>query len=206
MSRSGPARRVILLSGPSGAGKTRLAGRLSQQHGWPVVRLDDFYKEGDDPSLPMLEMGIADWDHLDSFDLDRAVRALEELCRTGRVEVPEYDISTSHVVGRSVVEAGSAPVVLAEGIFAAHAVRPVAGHGLLAAAYCVRQNRWVTFARRLLRDLAERRKPPLVLVRRGLRLCRLEPAIVAEQAALGATPMTPHQAEADARRCVGADS
>ena len=41
--------------------------------------------------------------------------------------------------------------------------------GLLAAAYCVRQHPLVTFWRRLTRDLREHRKPPLVLVRRGVR-------------------------------------
>ena len=40
--------RVIVLAGPSGAGKSRLAERL----GLPVLRLDDFYKSGGDPTLP----------------------------------------------------------------------------------------------------------------------------------------------------------
>lgn len=34
--------RVVLLAGPSGAGKSRLAEVV----GLPVVRLDDFYREG----------------------------------------------------------------------------------------------------------------------------------------------------------------
>ena len=34
--------RMIVLAGPSGAGKSRLAERL----GLPVLRLDDFYKNG----------------------------------------------------------------------------------------------------------------------------------------------------------------
>jgi uridine kinase len=43
----------------------------------------------------------------------------------------------------------------------------------------------MTFARRLVRDLAERRKPPMVLVRRGIALLRNEPAVLARQVALG---------------------
>jgi uridine kinase len=50
----------------------------------------------------------------------------------------------------------------------------------------VHHHRVVTFARRLLRDLSERRKPPWTLVRRGLALMRDEPAVVARQERLGA--------------------
>lgn len=35
---------IIILAGPSGAGKSRLAERI----GRPVLRLDDFYKDGTD--------------------------------------------------------------------------------------------------------------------------------------------------------------
>ena len=62
--------RVIVLAGPSGSGKSRLAARL----GLPVLRLDDFYKDGDDPTLPRIEhganAGMVDWDHPASW-LDR---------------------------------------------------------------------------------------------------------------------------------------
>ena len=74
---------VIVLAGPSGAGKTHLAERL----GLPVLRLDDFYKNGDDPTLPRIDLAggepIVDWDHPDSWNSDAAVAAVEELCRTG---------------------------------------------------------------------------------------------------------------------------
>ena len=50
-----------MLAGPSGAGKSRLADRL----GLPVLRLDDFYKSGGDPTLPVIthcaNAGLTDW-------------------------------------------------------------------------------------------------------------------------------------------------
>jgi uridine kinase len=46
----------------------------------------------------------------------------------------------------------------------------------------------VTFVRRLARDLAEHRKPPIVLLRRGLRLLREDPRVLARQAQLGCRP------------------
>src|SRR3954468_24226549 len=78
--------RVVLLAGPSGAGKAGLAGeggvpggRLAEQVGLPVVRLDDFYRDGDDDAMPRSPLGIVDWDDPRSWDGDRAVAALEQL-------------------------------------------------------------------------------------------------------------------------------
>ena len=191
----GVRRRVVVLAGPSGSGKSRLARRLTERHGWPVVRLDDFYRDGDDPQLPMLDMGIVDWDHPDSWHADRAVAALDELVATGSVEVPVYDLGRSRATGSTTVFAGPDDLVLAEGIFAAEIVPLLAAEGLLVEAFCVRHNRWLTFWRRFVRDLSERRKPPLVLWRRGLLLCRQEPEIVERQRSLGARPVSPPQAE-----------
>lgn len=186
-----------MLCGPSGAGKSRLARRLHARHGWPVVQLDDFYRELGDPDLPMSRLeGLPDWDDVRSWSLQDAVDALETLCRLGSVEVPVYDISTSRVSGRHRVGSDGHPIVVAEGIFAAHTIAPLRDRGLLAAAWCVRGHPWKTFVRRLTRDLAERRKPPLTLVRRGLALRRAEPGIVKAQQALGAEPMTAREAEA----------
>jgi hypothetical protein len=56
------------------------------------------------------------------------------------------------------------------------------------------------FWRRLVRDLREGRKPPLTLLRRGWTLLRREPAIVARHVALGATPVSVHDAERRLRR------
>ena len=72
--------------------------------------------------------------------------------------------------------------------------------GLLADALCVRQNRTVTALRRFLRDLAERRKPPHILVRRGLALWRDEPRVVAEAEAHGARCIAPREAESELGR------
>jgi Uridine kinase len=188
---SPPRARVLVIGGPSGSGKSRWAAHLSREHGWLIVRLDDFYKDAGDPTLPMLSSDLADWDDVRSWRWDDAVDALELLCRTGELVAPVYDISASAATGTQQVRLGGADTVIAEGIFAPYVIGPLRERGLLAGAYCVHHNRWVTFARRLVRDLSERRKPPLVLVRRGLRLARTEPQIVREQLRLGAEPIRP---------------
>ncbi len=194
----GPGRRrVILLTGPSGAGKSRLSARLGATHGWPVVRLDDFYREASDPRLPRSPLGIPDWDHADSWDAESAVTALRQLVDEGRVEVPVYDIGSSAVTGRHVLEARTTDFVIAEGLFAGRLVDPLLGEELLAEALCVRQNRSLTAMRRFVRDLSERRKPPHILLRRGFALWRDEPHVVAQAEAHGARCLHPRQAEAE---------
>lgn len=185
-----PRAQVIIVSGASGSGKSRLARQLAQRFSWPFVNLDDFYKDHDAPNLPRLPDGQIDWDSHLTWNADDAVDALETLCRTGRVEAPTYSISESRREGSHTVELGASRFVVAEGIFAPHAIAGLRERGLLAEAWCLARNRYVTATRRLVRDLAEHRKPPLVLLRRGWRLCQEEPGIVASHIALGAEPLT----------------
>jgi uridine kinase len=191
--------RVIVLAGPSGAGKSRLAARL----GLPVLRLDDFYKSGGDPTLPRIGAGagsglagLVDWDHPDSWLPQDAMAAIELLCAEGRAEVPVYDIAHDGRCGSQVLDLAGGRYFVAEGIFAQEVVPACRAGGQLAAAYCVRQHSLVTFWRRLTRDLREHRKPPLVLVRRGLALLRDQRRVVEHAVALGCEPVSPEQAYA----------
>ncbi|MEU8776649.1 uridine kinase [Streptomyces sp. NPDC048606] len=186
MSRS-PAlpTRVVLLTGPSGSGKSSLAARS----GLPVLRLDDFYKECTDPTLPLVEgSSDIDWDSPQSWDADVAVAAVAELCRSGRTEVPVYDISTSSRTGTDTLDISRTPLFIAEGIFAADIAVRCQELGLLADAICLRGRPSTTFRRRFVRDLREGRKSPFFLLRRGLRLMRAERGIVARHVTLGAHP------------------
>ncbi|MER6632298.1 uridine kinase [Streptomyces sp. NPDC000987] len=177
--------RVVLLCGPSGSGKSLVAARS----GLPVLRLDDFYKEGDDPTLPLVAgSSDIDWDHPDSWDADTAVAAIAELCGTGRTNVPVYDIALSARTGENTVGIGRTPLFIAEGIFAAEIIARCREAGLLADALCLSRGPVRTFRRRFLRDLKEGRKSVPFLLRRGWRLLRRERSIIARQTALGAHP------------------
>ncbi|CAL9470677.1 Uridine kinase [Streptomyces sp. enrichment culture] len=173
----------MLLCGPSGSGKSLLAARS----GLPVLRLDDFYKEATDPTLPLVAgSSDIDWDHPDSWDADTAVAAITDLCRTGRTNVPVYDISLSARTGEDTIDIGRTPLFIAEGIFAAEIVGRCRELGVLADALCLSRGSVTTFRRRFLRDLKEGRKSVPFLLRRGWRLMRDERSIVARQTALGA--------------------
>jgi uridine kinase len=175
--------KVVLLAGPSGSGKSYIAHRT----GLPVLCLDDFYKDGDDPTLPR-PGGTTDWESPQSWDSSAAVETIARLARDGRAEVPVYAIGADRRVATRTLDLAGSPLFIAEGIFAAEIVQQCRSRGLLAGAYALRRPRAVTFARRLVRDLVERRKPPRMLVRRGYALMRAEPRVLRRACELGCPP------------------
>ena len=190
-------RRVILLAGPSGSGKSTIVRAV----GLPMVYLDDFYKAGTDPTLPRHpELDIVDWDHPDSWDRKAALTALEALCRDGRAEVPVYDISANGPVGSRVVDVGSQRFV-AEGIFAPELVAELRRRGLLLDAIVVHRDRWKNLVRRGARDLKDRRKPPAMILRRGLHLYRVEQEVVDRATRAGCRPLGARETREALARC-----
>ncbi len=194
-----PRVRVALLTGPSGCGKTELTRRL----GFPVVTLDDFYLDGDHPDLPRA-YGIVDWDDPRSWDGAGALAALREIAATGRAEIPVYDIPSNARTGMTVLDSGDAPLVIAEGIFAAQLVDACRAEGILADAICLRRPRVRTFWLRLLRDVAEARKPLPTLIRRGVALMRAEPRLVKGWVQLGCRAVSKAEAERSLRALAAA--
>lgn len=192
---------VVLLAGPSGAGKSRLAERLEQRHGWPSLCLDDFYRDGTEPGLPLIgtgaNAGLVDWDHPASWQVDDALETVLALCEHGVADVPVYDLAGSRRTGHHEVDLHGAPRFVAEGVFATEIVEACRDAGVLAAAYCITQHPAVTFARRLERDLREHRKAPPVLVRRGLSLARGQRAIVRRATDVGCRVATGDRAFAE---------
>ncbi len=183
--------RVVLLSGPSGSGKSSLAERT----GLPVLQLDDFYKDGDDPTLPQFPDGGTDWDSPLAWHRDQALAAIRELMTAGRAEVPVYSIPDNGRVGTHTLDLAGAPAFIAEGIFAAEIAAQCAAEDLLADAICLRNRPLTTAWRRFRRDVREGRKSVPYLLRRGWRLMRAERGIVGQQVALGAYACAGPEAE-----------
>ena len=206
--------RVILLAGPSGSGKTSLLRRVGAKR----LKLDDFYRDGDEAGMPLVGGGITggagrqeamsriDWDHPDSWDAERAMRAILDLCAVGRTEVPVYSIPDNAVVGRAGLDIGRAHAFVAEGVFAAELIDRCRAEGVLAAALVLRRPRIATWWFRLRRDLVERRKPPAVLLRRGLRLALEEPERIQDWMERGCRAVSRRQCEAAIAEHIGSSA
>ena len=184
------ARRLVVIAGPSGSGKSRLA-RLA---GCPALRLDDFYFDADHPDMPRSPIGIIDWDDPRSWNADAAVAALDTLLGTGELEAPAYSISESRRVGSHTLRMDAAGCLTAEGIFAMEFLDTCRRAGLTMEALYIDRPGAVVFWLRLRRDLAKKRKPPQILLRRGLALWRAQGSLKRKALAAGFTPMSMDQA------------
>ncbi len=184
--------RLVLIAGPSGSGKSRLA----HVTGCPALRLDDFYFDVDHPDMPRSPIGIIDWDDPRSWNAEAAVAALAELVTNGQVEVPAYSISESRRTGSHLLSLDGATCLTAEGIFAIDFLAVCRTAGLATEAIYIDRPGVVVFWLRLRRDLSKKRKPPMILLRRGAALWRAQGALKRKALAAGFTPMTMRQAVA----------
>ncbi|XCB29482.1 ATP-binding protein [Arcanobacterium hippocoleae] len=175
-----PRAKIILITGPSGSGKTRFVSRT----GLPVVSLDEFYYDGDQPGLPRRH-GMVDWDSIQTWNRESAINALVELCTQGSTQIPIYDIPSNAKIGERDLDLDGRRYVLAEGIFAADIIDDLRREGILADALCISRPRIQTFWFRLMRDLDEARKPLPNLLRRGFAHFLREPKMYADLAAKG---------------------
>ncbi len=180
-----PRAQVIILTGPSGSGKTSLASRV----GLPSISLDHFYRDEDDPNMPMLRQDVIDWDDPRSWHAEEAMGAIYQLCTAGQADIPIYDIPTNRRTGTRSFSLGKNQLFIAEGIFASELVAPLFEEGLLADALCIARSPFKNAWYRLLRDLAEARKPVPVLLYRGALLARSEPKKIREWKTKGCRPV-----------------
>ncbi len=118
--------KVLLLAGPSGAGKTTTANLIAdalRSRGYDalVVSLDNFYRDHTDPEYPRLANGARDMESCEALDLLRIRGCLSDILLGKGFSIPRYDFK----LGRAVSEAACEPMrhgcVIVEGL---HALNP----------------------------------------------------------------------------------
>lgn len=120
-------REIVMLAGPSSAGKTTTARRIKkslEESGVKtyVLSLDDFYLNRED--IPYLPDGSQDYETVYALDLQCLEKELNALLRGERVKSPVFDFTTgkrSETLFNEIV-LGKDDVVIIEGL---HALNPV---------------------------------------------------------------------------------
>ncbi len=120
-------REIVMLAGPSSAGKTTTAKRLKEgllEKGITtyVLSLDDFYLNRED--IPYLPDGSQDYETVYALDLERLENDLNALLRGETVNAPIFDFTTGKRSDTefNTITLGQEDVVIIEGL---HALNPV---------------------------------------------------------------------------------
>lgn len=85
---------VILLAGPSAAGKSTLASEIAKYAENRHVAAfpgDMFFRDADDPALPRTRVGGVYWDHPEAMHFDEMADSIAKLVKDGSADIPVYD-------------------------------------------------------------------------------------------------------------------
>ena len=133
-------REIVMLAGPSSAGKTTTARKLKEglsKKGVKtyVLSLDDFYLNRDD--IPYLPDGSQDYETVDALDLEQLEKDLNALIRGETVKTPVFDFTTGKRSDTEYNEItlGDEDVVIIEGLHALNPVITEKVHGKLLKVY-----------------------------------------------------------------------
>ncbi len=120
-------REIVMLAGPSSAGKTTTARKLKEGLSGKgikayVLSLDDFYLNRED--IPYLSNGTQDYETVDALDLKQLEKDLNALLRGETVKAPVFDftIGKRSDTDFNEITLGDEDVVIIEGL---HALNPV---------------------------------------------------------------------------------
>ena len=120
-------REIVMLAGPSSAGKTTTARKLKEglsKKGVKtyVLSLDDFYLNRDD--IPYLPDGTQDYETVYALDLVQLEKDLNALIRGETVKTPVFDFTTGKRSDTqfNTITLGQEDVVIIEGL---HALNPI---------------------------------------------------------------------------------
>ena len=163
-------REIVMLAGPSSAGKTTTARKLKEgllEKGVKtyVLSLDDFYLNRED--IPYLPDGSQDYETVYALDLEQLENDLNALIRGETVKTPVFDFTTGKRSDTEYNEItlGDEDVVIIEGLHALNPVITEKVHGKLLKVYInvssriydekgniILNKRNMRFVRRMIRD------------------------------------------------------
>lgn len=117
---------IVLLAGPSSAGKTTTASLISSElkkfeKKVFTISLDDYYKNTSDAILD--ENGDPDFETVYALDLETLSSNLNQLVVSGKTEKPIFDFTTGKRKAETeIISIGDGDVVVVEGL---HALNPI---------------------------------------------------------------------------------
>lgn len=121
-----PERRILMLAGPSSAGKTTSAKKLKQHFNKNgidcfTISLDDFYLGNGD--YPLADDGTPDFESIRALDLPLLADTTEQLLTTGECYLPVFDFNTKkRIPNANHINLKRDDILIFEGL---HALNPI---------------------------------------------------------------------------------
>ncbi len=164
-------RRVIVIAGASGTGKTTIAAAS----GMPVLSLDAFYRSATDAGMPRW-FGDVDWENAAAFDVEAAAAATRSLLSSGRTQFRSHDLVTEVSQQDERVVVAQGPCLVVEGVMATEVLRLLRRElgDLQLVFFVLRRNRITNFFGRIKRDVMKRHRSWHRAVLRSLRVACAE--------------------------------
>jgi uridine kinase len=111
--------RIILIAGPSSAGKTTTSRRLTVQllalgiSPFPL-ELDNYFLDRE--KTPLGEDGKPDFESIEALDLELVANHLQRLLKGEEVQLPRYNFKTGHSEAGEIIRLKSGQPIILEGI------------------------------------------------------------------------------------------
>lgn len=175
---SDPTLPVLTLCGPTCSGKTTLCNRLTKAltdagRQAKLISIDDFFLDREELNRAAANFGgEIDYDSAASLDFPALEKCISELDRTGKTEIPHYNLHTGKRDSYRTVEQKEGDLLIYEGIQTLYpeftalidSVRHLSVFTSVENGYTAAGNRFspreIRFIRRLVRDNRFRNAPP----------------------------------------------
>ncbi len=117
-----PQVQVYLIAGPTGAGKTNLAHKISRHINANVIGMDNYFL--DEEKVPMEYSDIygyaPQWDSPNACDFDLLVKNITQLIQSGKTVMPSFSFPLNRRIGSNFIEIPRNTPLIVEGL---HAIR-----------------------------------------------------------------------------------
>ncbi|MFH1284602.1 MAG: AAA family ATPase [Candidatus Peregrinibacteria bacterium] len=110
---------LLLISGPTGSGKSTISKMISEELGVSLLSLDNYFKNEDEMELVLPELNIRQWDSPDCYNWNVLIETLQDIFRKKIARIPIFSHELSRQNGWAHLRLQKTPLIV-EGLYAMH--------------------------------------------------------------------------------------
>lgn len=110
---------LLLISGPTGSGKSTMSKVIAKELGISLLSLDNYFKDEDEMELVLPELNIRQWDSPDCYNWNVLIGNLQDIFRKKIARIPIFSHELSRQNGWAHLRLQKTPLIV-EGLYAMH--------------------------------------------------------------------------------------